>query len=133
MTTRYNHSYYPYFWWGYPEGYGWDATVQPPWTDFVWRNLYDYPVRLFMRADLAKWTLTAEVWAPPQLVPYATEIDGPYVVTLGDELIPTADLGFVWYAATTVITQTTTLDGKWVVRSFWSNYRRDPNWSSGFY
>ncbi len=132
VTTRYNHAYYPYFWWGYPEGFGWDATVQPPWTDFVWRNLYDYPVRLFMRAELAKWSLTAEVWAPPQLLPYATEIDGPYLVTAG-ELIPTAELGWVWYDATTVITQTTALDGRKVARSFWSHYGHDPNWSSRLY
>ena len=55
--------------------------MQPPWADFVWRNLYDHPVRLFMRADVATWTLTAEVWAPPQLAPYATAIDGPFLVS----------------------------------------------------
>jgi len=128
VTTRYNHSYYPYFWWGYPEGFGWDATIQPPWTDFVWRNLYDYPVRLFMRADLANWTLTAEVWAPPQVAPYATQIDGPYLVSAG-RLVPTASAGWVWWSSTTVIRQNTVLDGRTVARSFWSSYARDPNWS----
>lgn len=96
VTTRSNHAYYPYFWWGYPEGFGWDATIQPPWTDFVWRNLYDYPVRLFMRADLANWTLTAQVWAPPELVRYPTEIEGPFLVN-GDRVTPTADAGWVWW------------------------------------
>lgn len=127
VTTRYNHAYYPYFWWGYPEGFGWDATVQPPWTDFVWRNLYDYPVRLFMRADLANWTLTAEVWAPPELTRYATEIDGPYLVR-GEQLIPTTEAGWVWWSASTVIWQSTVLDGRRVTRPFRSYYGRDPNW-----
>lgn len=128
VTRRSNHSYYPYFWWGYPEGFGWDATVQPPWADFVWRNLYDHPVRLFLRADLAKWTLTAEVWAPPELAPYATAIDGPFLVS-GGQLIPTPAAGWVWWSSTTVIKQNTLLDGRPVSRSFWSAYGRDPNWS----
>ena len=129
ITRRTNHSYYPYFWWGYPEGFGRDATIQPPWTDFVWRNLYDYPVRLFMRADLSEWTLTAEVWAPPELVPYTTEITGPFLAT-GGRLVPTADSGWVWWSATTVITQRTVLDGRSVPRAFWSNYGRDPNFGA---
>jgi vancomycin resistance protein YoaR len=129
VTTRTNHSYYPYFWWGYPEGFGWDATVQPPWTDFVWRNLYDYPVRLWMRADLANWTLTTEVWAPPQLTAYATEISGPFLVR-GGRFIPTGDAGWVWDSSTTVITQYTILDGRSVARAFWSYYGRDPNFGA---
>jgi vancomycin resistance protein YoaR len=132
VTTRYNHRYYPYFWWNYPEGFGWDATIQPPWTDFVWRNLYDYPVRLFMRADLANWTLTAEVWAPPELVPYATTVDGPFLVN-GSARVPTDEAGWVWWASTTVITQRTVLDGRAVPRSFWSYYGADPHWVGPMY
>jgi hypothetical protein len=95
----------------------------------VWRNLYDYPVRLFMRADLANWTLTAEVWAPPQLVRYATEISGPFLAT-GGRLVPTAEAGWVWWASTTLITQYTVLDGRSVPRAFWSYYGRDPNFGA---
>lgn len=128
VTTRLNHSYYPYFWWGYPEGFGWDATVQPPWTDFLWRNLYDHPVRLFMRADLTKETLTAEVWAPPELTAYATAIEGPFLIAAGRR-VPAAEAGWVWWSATSVIAQYTVLDGRTVRREFWSYYGADPSWS----
>jgi vancomycin resistance protein YoaR len=129
VTVRRNHSYYPYFWWGYPEGFGWDATIIPPQQDFQWRNLYDYPVRLFARVDRAAYTLRIEVWAPPELVPQETVIDGPYLIRDG-KLIPTAQAGWVWWSSSTVIAQSIALDGTMVRRSFWSYYRQDPHRSS---
>jgi len=72
------------------------------------------------------------VWAPPQVAPYATQIDGPYLVSAG-RLVPTASAGWVWWSSTTVITQNTVLDGRTVSRSFWSTYGRDPNWSTQRY
>lgn len=129
VTVRRNHSYYPYFWWGYPEGFGWDATIVPPYQDFEWRNLYDHPVRLFARVDRKAYTLTIQVWAPPELVRYENAIDGPYLVRAG-KLVPAGEAGWVWWAATTVITQRTALDGRIVERKFWSSYRADPHRSA---
>lgn len=51
-----------------------------------------------------------------------------FLVT-GGRRIPTAEAGWVWWGATTVITQYTVLDGRTVPRSFWSYYGADPNWS----
>lgn len=128
VTRRVNHSYYPYFWWSYPEGFGFDATVDPPdGADLVIRNLYDHPVRFFMRADLAAQTLTAEVYAPPELTPFTTQVQGPFL--LRDEgLVPAATAGWVWWAATTVVTQRALVDDEWWIRSFWSAYLKDPYW-----
>jgi len=126
VTRRVNHAYFPYFWWSYPEGFGIDATVDPPYgADVVVRNLYDYPVRIFMRADLAAQTLTADVYGPPELAPYPTEIDGPYLYVNG-EFIPTRDAGWVWWASTTVVSQKTHVDGGLWDRPFWSHYLKDP-------
>jgi len=126
ITGRTNHAYFPYFWWNYAEGFGIDATVGPPdGADLVIRNLYDYPVRLFMRADVEAQTLRAEVYAPPELVPYPTEIDGPYLYANG-EFIAAADAGWVWWAATTVVSQKTYVDGGLWDRAFWSHYLEDP-------
>ena len=126
VTRRINHAYYPYFWWGYPEGFGIDATVSPPdGADLVIRNLYDYPVRLFMRADLAAQTLTTEVYGAPELVPYPTEIDGPWLVRNG-ETLAASDAGWVWWASMTVVRQRTRVDGGSWERAFWSYYVDDP-------
>ena len=126
VTRRVNHSYYPYFWWGYPEGFGIDATVEPPnGADLVVRNLYDYPVRFFIRADLRAQTLTAEVYAPPQLVPYPTVIDGPWLLR-GDEFVPARDAGWVWSESLTLVRQWTRVDGGSWERTFWSSYVKDP-------
>lgn len=126
ITRRTNHAYMPYFWWNYAEGFGLDATIDPPYgADLVIRNLYDYPVRFFMRADLRAQTLTAEVYGPPELVPYRTEIDGPYLYRNG-EFSSARDAGWVWWAATTVVSQKTYVDGGLWDRPFWSHYVADP-------
>src|SRR2546428_984647 len=99
IVERTSHAYFPYFYWGYAEGFGFDATVAPPWgPDLVIRNLYDHPVRLFARVDTNAQTLTIEVWAPPELTPFHVEIDGPYLYAAG-EYIPTAQAGGGWWAA----------------------------------
>jgi VanW like protein len=127
IVQRTNHAYFPYFYWGYGEGFGFDATVAPPYgPDLVIRNLYDYPVRLFARVDTAKQTLTIEVWAPPQLVPFFVQIDGPYLYS-GGSYIPTEQAGWVWWAAKAVVSQKVWVDGGMWNRPFWSSYLRDPH------
>ena len=128
IVQRTSHAYFPYFYWGYPEGFGFDATVAPPWgPDLVIRNLYDHPVRLFARVDPNAQTLTIEVWAPPQLIPFHVEIDGPYLYAAG-KYIPTAEAGWVWWSAQAVVSQKVWLDGGMWNRPFWSTYKRDPHW-----
>ena len=127
IVRRTNHAYFPYFYWDYAEGFGFDATVAPPYgPDLVIRNLYDYPVRLFARVDTAAQSLTVEVWAPPQLAPFHTEIDGPYLYT-GGSYIPAADAGWVWWAARAVVSQKVWVDGGMWDRPFWSTYMKDPH------
>ena len=128
IVERTSHAYFPYFYWGYPEGFGFDATVAPPWgPDLVIRNLYDHPVRLFARVDTDAQTLTIEVWAPPQLQPFHVEIDGPYLYADG-KYIPTAEAGWVWWSARAVVSQKVWVDGGMWNRPFWSAYKRDPHW-----
>ncbi|MGH2379153.1 MAG: VanW family protein [Candidatus Limnocylindria bacterium] len=128
IVERRSHSYFPYFWWGYGEGFGFDATVAPPWgPDLVIRNLYDHPVRLFARVDTQAQTLTIEVWAPPELTPYHVEIDGPYLYSDG-RYIPAAQAGWVRWEARAVVSQKVWVDGGMWDRPFWSTYRRDPHW-----
>jgi|GEM_PF-5539214 len=127
IVQRTNHAYFPYFYWGYGEGFGFDATVAPPYgPDLVIRNLYDYPVRLFARVDTTKQSLTIEVWAPPQLTPFLVQIDGPYLYSAGS-YIPTEQVGWVWWAARTVVSQKVWVDGSMWNRPFWSSYMRDPH------
>ena len=127
IVERTSHAYFPYFYWGYPEGFGFDATVAPPWgPDLVIRNLYDHPVRLFARVDTDAQTLTIEVWAPPQLQPFHVEIDGPYLYAAGN-YIPTAEAGWVWWSARAVVSQKVWVDGGMWNRPFWSTYKRDPH------
>ena len=127
IVRRTEHAYFPYFYWGYAEGFGFDATVSPPWgADLVIRNLYDYPVRLFARVDTKAQSLTIEVWAPPQLVPFHVEIDGPYLYS-GGTYIPAAQAGWVWWASRAVVSQKVWLDGGMWNRPFWSSYRTDPH------
>ena len=127
IVRRTAHAYFPYFYWDYAEGFGFDATVAPPWgPDLVIRNLYDYPVRLFARVDTKTQSLTIEVWAPPQLTPFHVEIDGPYLYA-GGKYIPTAEAGWVWWSATAVVSQKVWLDGGMWNRPFWSTYKRDPH------
>lgn len=127
IVERSPHMYFPYFWYGYGEGFGFDATVAPPWgPDLVIRNLYDHPVRLFARVDLGAQTLRIEVWAPPQLVPYHVEIDGPYLYEAG-RYIPIAQAGWVWWSARAVVSQKVWVDGGIWNRPFWSTYLRDPH------
>ena len=127
IVRRSAHSYFPYFYWGYPEGFGFDATVSPPWgADLVVRNLYDFPVRFFARANLDAQSLTIEVWAPPQLTPFHVEIDGPYLYT-GGQFIPTEQAGWVWWASRAVVSQKVWLDGGMWNRPFWSTYLKDPH------
>ncbi len=127
IVQRTNHAYFPYFYWGYAEGFGFDATVAPPYgPDLVIRNLYDYPVRLFARVDTTKQSLTIEVWAPPQLTPFLVQIDGPYLYSAGS-YIPTEQVGWVWWAARTVVSQKVWVDGSMWNRPFWSTYQRDPH------
>lgn len=128
IVERTPHAYFPYYWWDYAEGFGFDATVAPPWgPDLVIRNLYDHPVRLFARVDTKAQTLTIEVWAPPQLTPFHVEIDGPYLYA-GDRYIPSAQAGWVWWSARAVVSQKVWLDGGMWNRPFWSTYVRDPHW-----
>ena len=127
IVQRTNHAYFPYFYWGYAEGFGFDATVAPPYgPDLVIRNLYDYPVRLFARVDTTQQSLTIEVWAPPQLTPFLVQIDGPYLYSAGS-YIPTEQAGWVWWAARTVVSQKVWVDGSMWNRPFWSSYMRDPH------
>jgi len=127
IVQRTNHAYFPYFYWGYGEGFGFDATVASPYgPDLVIRNLYDYPVRLFARVDTTKQSLTIEVWAPPQLTPFFVQIDGPYLYS-GGSYIPTEQVGWVWWAARTVVSQKVWVDGSMWNRTFWSTYMRDPH------
>ena len=127
IVQRTNHAYFPYFYWGYAEGFGFDATVAPPYgPDLVVRNLYDYPVRFFARVDTTKQSLTIEVWAPPQLTPFLVQIDGPYLYSAGS-YIPTEQVGWVWWAARTVVSQKVWVDGGMWNRPFWSTYLRDPH------
>ena len=127
IVQRTNHAYFPYFYWGYGEGFGFDATVAPPYgPDLVIRNLYDYPVRLFARVNTAEQTLTVEVWAPPQLVPFLVQIDGPYLYSAGS-YIPAEQAGWVWWAARAVVSQKVWVDGGMWNRPFWSSYMRDPH------
>ena len=127
IVQRTNHAYFPYFYWGYGEGFGFDATVAPPYgPDLVIRNLYDYPVRLFARVDTTAQSLTIEVWAPPQLTPFFVQIDGPYLYSAGS-YIPTEQVGWVWWAARTVVSQKVWVDGGMWNRPFWSTYLRDPH------
>ena len=127
IVQRTNHAYFPYFYWGYAEGFGFDATVAPPYgPDLVIRNLYDYPVRLFARVDTTKQSLTIEVWAPPELTPFLVQIDGPYLYSAGN-YIPTEQVGWVWWAARTVVSQKVWVDGSMWNRPFWSTYMRDPH------
>jgi hypothetical protein len=128
IVRRTSHAYFPYFWWRYPEGFGFDATVAPPYgPDLVIRNLYDYPVRLFARVDTAAQTLAIEVWAPPQLTPFHVEIDGPYLYSAGN-YIPAQQAGWVWWDARAVVSQKVWLDGGMWNRPFWSSYKKDPHW-----
>ena len=128
IVQRTSHAYFPYFYWGYPEGFGFDATVAPPWgPDLVIRNLYDHPVRLFARVDTKAQTLTIEVWAPPELKPFHVEIDGPYLYAAG-KYIATAQAGWVWWSAQAVVSQKVWVDGSMWNRPFWSAYKRDPHW-----
>ena len=128
IVERTSHAYFPYFYWGYPEGFGFDATIAPPsGPDLVIRNLYDYPVRLFARVDASAQTLTVEVWGPPELTPFHVEIDGPYLYAAG-KYIPTAEAGWVWWSAQTVVSQKVWVDGGMWNRPFWSTYKRDPHW-----
>jgi hypothetical protein len=127
IVARTPHAYFPYFYWDYAEGFGFDATVAPPYgPDLVIRNLYDYPVRLFARVDTTKQSLTIEVWAPPQLTPFLVQIDGPYLYT-GGSYIPTEQAGWVWWAARAVVSQKVWVDGGMWNRPFWSSYMRDPH------
>jgi hypothetical protein len=127
IVKRTPHAYFPYFYWDYAEGFGFDATVAPPFgPDLVIRNLYDYPVRLFARVDTTKQSLTIEVWAPPQLTPFHVEIDGPYLYAAGS-YIPTEQAGWVWWPAQAVVSQKVWLDGGMWNRPFWSTYMRDPH------
>lgn len=127
VTVRRQHSYYPYWWWGYPEGFGWDAAVGFPGSDLVWRNMYDYPVRLWLTADLAAKTLRADVYAPPELTPYAVTIDGPYL-TSAKPWRKTAGLKWITGAASTVVTQLVDVGGSVWKRSFWSSYKAAPSY-----
>lgn len=128
IVERSPHMYYPYFWYGYGDGFGFDATVAPPWgPDLVIRNLYDHPVRLFARIDSQAQTLTIQVYAPPQLTPFQVEIDGPYLYS-GGRYVPIAQAGWVWWGAQAVVSQKVWVDGGMWNRPFWSTYQRDPNW-----
>ena len=127
IVERTSHAYFPYFYWGYPEGFGFDATVAPPWgPDLVIRNLYDHPVRLFARVDTNAQSLTIDVWAPPELKPFHVEIDGPYLYA-GGTYIPTAQAGWVWWSSQAVVSQKVWVDGNMWNRPFWSTYKRDPH------
>ncbi|MDQ2950725.1 MAG: VanW family protein [Chloroflexota bacterium] len=126
IVKRTNHAYFPYFYWDYADGFGFDATVAPPYgPDLLIRNLYDYPVRLFARVDTTAQSLTVDVYAPPQLTPFHTEIDGPYLYT--GTYIPVADAGWVWWAARAVVSQKVWVDGGQWDRPFWSSYMKDPH------
>lgn len=125
VLERQNHSYYPYWWWGYPEGFGWDATINTPDApDLVFRNMYDYPVRLWATADLGSQTIKIEVLSPPELTPYPVQIEGPYLV-VGGQARPRG-LSWVTGAATTVVTQYVSTGNSTWVRSFTSNYAAAP-------
>jgi hypothetical protein len=127
IVERTPHAYFPYFYWDYAEGFGFDATVAPPYgPDLVIRNLYDHPVRLFARVDTKAQSLTVEVWAPPQLEPFHTEIDGPYLYAAG-RYVPIEQAGWVWWPASAVVSQKVWLDGGMWNRPFWSSYMRDPH------
>ena len=126
VTERRNHSYYPYWWWGYPEGFGWDATTGTPGDpDLVWRNMYDYPVRLWLTADLEAMTLRADVYAPPELLPYRVSIDGPYLTSVNPPQ-PTAGLNCITWAATTAVIQKVDVGESVWERTFKSYYIAAP-------
>ena len=79
-----------------------------------------------MHADLARQTLTTDVYGPPELTPYPTEIDGPYVARNG-EFIRTSEAGWVWWASRTVVWQRTRVDDRGWDRAFWSYYLDGPS------
>lgn len=126
VLERQNHSYYPYWWWGYPEGFGWDATINTPDDpDLVFRNMYDYPVRLWATADLGNQTIKIDVLGPPELTPYPVQIEGPFLV-VGGQARPRGPNWITGNAATVVTQYVSTGTSTWV-RSFSSNYAAAPH------
>lgn len=127
VLSRQNHSYYPYWWWSYPEGFGWDATINTPDDpDFVVRNMYDYPVRLWATADLERATLRIDVLAPPELKPYGVTIEGPFLTSPGP-VRATAGLNWITGAATTLVRQKVDVGGSVWIKEFASFYAPAPH------
>lgn len=119
VTARTNHSYYPYWWWSYPEGFGLDATIgSPSDPDLVIRNMYDYPVRFQLKADLTAMTLRVDVYGPPELKPYQAKIDGPYFLATGQ---PTAGTDGITWATSTVLYHSVDVGGS-VWKRAWKSY-----------
>lgn len=126
VLERQNHSYYPYWWWGYPEGFGWDATINTPDDpDLVFRNMYDYPVRLWAVADVPNRTIRIDVYGPPELKPYQVQIEGPYLVVAG----VAKPIGSNWITgdAKTTLTQSVNVGSSTWIRSFSSSYAAAPH------
>ncbi len=127
VLQRTNHSYYPYWWWGYPEGFGWDATINTPDDpDLSFRNMYDYPVRLFAKVDLGAQTLRIDVLAPPELKVYQVSIEGPYLTSPGPTR-PTTAVNWITGAATTIVRQKVDVGGSVWTREFTSSYAAAPH------
>lgn len=110
VVERQNHSYFPYFEWGYPEGLGLDAAVAPPWApDFVVRNTYSYPLIFKAEINWIKQELTVTILSPAVVVPYQVEIVGPIVSADG-------------YFVETVVYQIVWVEGNKIERSYYSFY-----------
>lgn len=131
VLERQNHSYYPYWWWEYPEGFGWDATTDSPNNpNLVFRNMYDFPIRLWATADREREkTLRFDVYGPPELVPYKANIIGPYFGTKDDKptKLTTGSNWITGASVTTVIQEVYAGDTKLWSKPFESYYAAAPH------
>ncbi len=131
VEDRTNHSYYNGWYFGEnlndPKEFGMDATVEIPGPDLVVRNTYDYPIRFFLR--VVNEHLRVDVYGPPELKPYYTEIEGPKMF-YPDSGKLVKDVGRFPWAATTIVTQHVWKDQtkreKLFDKSFKSYYQDSP-------
>ncbi len=134
VEDRANHSYYNGWYFGKnlndPKEFGMDATILIPGQDLVIKNTYDSSIRFFFK--VRDEHLTAEVYGPPELKPYSSEIGGPYFYNPATKergkLVK--DGGRYPWAATTIVDQTVWRDetkkDKIFDKSFQSRYQNSP-------
>ena len=80
---------------------------------------------MWLTAALEAMTLRADVYAPPELLPYRVSIDGPYLTSVNPPQ-PTAGLNCITWAATTAVIQKVDVGESVWERTFKSYYIAAP-------